>query len=247
MPYHALDPERIIETIDLLARRVEERFPGSGLARVCRDLLGVARKAKRRAAAIARRNWGLRLLTVLIVAAIAGGTAAAFVLLKAPAQELDVLQVTQFLDAAMNVVVLAGAAVFFLFTLETRLKRRRALAAIHELRALVHVIDMHQLTKDPERTLALWQDTASSPRHGMTPFLLNRYLDYCTEMLSLCGKIAALYVQDFDDGVALAAANDVETLATGLSRKMGQKIAVMHGLEAAAKPPRPAPETAEEK
>ena len=39
----------------------------------------------------------------------------------------------------------------FLVTLEVRLKRRRALAAIHELRAMAHIIDMHQLTKDPDR------------------------------------------------------------------------------------------------
>ena len=45
---------------------------------------------------------------------------------------------------------LIGAAVLFLVTLEVRLRRQRALAAIHELRSLAHVVDMHQLTKHPE-------------------------------------------------------------------------------------------------
>ena len=49
----------------------------------------------------------------------------------------------------MNIIVLMGAALFFLVTIEDRLKRRRALTALHELRSIVHVIDMHQLTKDP--------------------------------------------------------------------------------------------------
>jgi hypothetical protein len=47
-------------------------------------------------------------------------------------------------------------------------------------------------------------------------------------MLSLIGKLAALYVQKFDDPVALAAVNEVEELTTGLSRKIWQKIMVLN-------------------
>lgn len=43
-------------------------------------------------------------------------------------------------------------------------------------------------------------------------------------MLSLLGKISVLYVQRFDDAVALAAVNEVEQLTTGLSRKIWQKL-----------------------
>jgi len=39
----------------------------------------------------------------------------------------------------------------------------------------------------------------------MTPFELGRYLDYCSEMLSLTGKVAALYAQDLDDPVVVEA------------------------------------------
>lgn len=46
--------------------------------------------------------------------------------------------------------------------------------------------------------------TASSPKQTLSGPELIRYLDYCSEMLSLIGKLAALYVQKFDDPVALA-------------------------------------------
>jgi len=62
----------------------------------------------------------------------------------------------------------------------------------------------------------------------MSRFELQRYLDYCSEMLSLVGKVAAIYAQSFDDGVALASANEVESLTTGLSRKIWQKIMVLN-------------------
>ena len=118
-------------------------------------------------------------------------------------------------------LVLVGAAIFFLATLESRIKRRRALRALRELRSIAHIIDMHQLTKDPERT----QPT----EREMTAADLARYLDYCSEMLSLTGKVAALYVQNFEDGVALQAVNEIEDLTTGLSRKIWQKLTIVVG------------------
>ena len=105
--------------------------------------------------------------------------------------------------------------------------------ALHEIRAIAHVIDMHQLTKDPDRILReSSDDTEHSPKMPLTPFLLRRYLDYCSEMLSLCGKIASLYLNNFEDPAAVAAVNEIEDLTTGLSRKIWQKIMVSQSLNA---------------
>jgi hypothetical protein len=145
-----------------------------------------------------------------------------------PAGGFDLLDFIQVLEAGINDVVLIGVAVFFLATLEARLKRRRALDALHELRVIAHIIDMHQLTKDPERVTTEQDDTVSSPRRPLTPPQLGRYLDYCSEMLSLTGKVAALYVQRFPDSVAVATVNEIEDLTTGLSRKIWQKVMILH-------------------
>ena len=74
----------------------------------------------------------------------------------------------------------------------------------------------------------------------MTLFELSRYLDYCSEALSLTGKVAALYVQPFDDPVALDAVSEVEQLTTGLSRKIWQKLTVLFSMP----PVEPAPAAA---
>jgi hypothetical protein len=88
---------------------------------------------------------------------------------------------------------------------------------------------MHQLTKDPDRVLSrVYTPTERSPKVVLNKFLLSRYLDYCSEMLSLTGKLAAIYVQTFDDSVALSAVNEVESLTTGLSSKIWQKIMILH-------------------
>jgi hypothetical protein len=135
------------------------------------------------------------------------------------------------LGAISSVLFYLGAVILFLFTVEGRIKRRRALRFLRELRALAHIVDMHQLTKDPDRLLTHGQNTPSSPAREMTRFELGRYLDYCSEMLSLISKIAALYIQNFDDPVVLAAVDEVEALTTGLSRKIWQKIMILERAE----------------
>ena len=86
---------------------------------------------------------------------------------------------------------------------------------------------MHQLTKDPERLMSPQPDTDSSPSRSMTAPELGRYLDYCSEMLSLTSKIAASFVQSFNDPVVLSTVNEIETLVTGLSGKIWQKITLL--------------------
>lgn len=225
--YRSLDSDKILATIQTLNRRIGERFPGSGLDRVCLELLTIAGESQKRSAWIAKPQKSLRVITVVLVTILIGGLL--FVLASAawPRNGFDLVVLVQVSEAGLNVFLLLSAAILFLVTAETRIKRRRALKAIHELRALAHVIDMHQLTKDPER-LVRRQATASSPKQTLTPFELGRYLDYCSEMLSLIGKLAALYVQKFDDPVALAAVNEVEDLTTGLSRKIWQKIMIIN-------------------
>ena len=61
----------------------------------------------------------------------------------------------------------------------------------------------------------------------MTPFELGRYLDYCSELLSLISKTAAIYVQEFPDSVALQAVDEITSLTNGLSRSIWQKIMLL--------------------
>ena len=210
-----LDPDQIGETIARLCQRVESRFPGSGLAGVGRDLSDIARLTKERIVWIGRPILGLRVAVALVIALIGAGLVITATALKPPNEPLKLVEFVQGLESGINDVLLVGAAIFFLVTAERRIKRRRALATINELRAIAHLIDMHQLTKDPEWVLGRGEETGVLPPRQMSRFELSRYLDYCSEMLSLTSKIAALYIQDFDDEDALAAVNEVEDLTTG--------------------------------
>ncbi len=225
-----LDSTEIIKTVETLANRIGERFPKSGLREVCQRLVVIAQHASERSARIGEPIIWLRTVTVVLSLLILVSFIGTIVVLAPQARQIGFIDFVQSLEAGINDLVLIGAAVFFLVTLEGRMKRRRALKAIHELRALAHIIDMHQLTKDPERILFGDRRTAASPKHDLSPFELDRYLDYCSEMLALIGKIAALYVQNFEDSQAVEAVNDIEQLTSGLSRKIWQKIVILHNV-----------------
>lgn len=231
MHYKSLNPDKIVASTDMLYKRIYERFPKRGISKVCAELHQIAHATRERARWIAKRHWGLRIGIGVLVILLIYVTGVLFWEVEVVIGTMDLPQFLEAINNGINDVILLGAGIFFLFTVETRLKRQRALEALHELRALAHIIDMHQLTKDPERVLSRWVKTNSSPAEGMTVFQLSRYLDYCSEMLSVIGKIAALYVQDFQDPLATAAVNEIEDLTNGLSRKIWQKIMILHTLE----------------
>jgi hypothetical protein len=226
--YSTLEPARIIASLDLLTRRIEERFPGAGLAHVSAELSDIASQTSARVAKIAKPAIFTRAAIMVLV--LTGAATLGFLgykILSNTKTNDDLFGTLQGIDAGFNIIVLMGAVLYFMFSLEERQKRARALKALHELRSVVHVIDMHQLTKDPASTAHVSSPTPSSPKRDMTAFELNRYLDYCSELLSLTAKIAVLYAQSFPEPVVTEVVNDIERTAASLSHKIWQKIMII--------------------
>jgi hypothetical protein len=228
-----LDAALIVQTVERLESRIAERFPGSGLAGVCRDLVETARQTAARVEALAQPYYLLRALVVLVaLAGIAAELyAASLINWTSVVGRADAVGLSQGLDSAVNLLLLSFAAIWFVLTAETRLKRRAVLKDMYVLRSLAHVIDMHQLTKDPTVMLSGGAPTASSPERRMSEFELSRYFDYCGEMLALIAKLGALYAAQVEDQQVIAAVNEVEELTSDLGRKIWQKIMIISRLE----------------
>ena len=225
-----LQPERIVMTIELLCERIETRLPGRGLAKVARDTRAAAGDAVGLARSIPEPILWIRIVTAVLLLAMVAVTAKLAYHLKFT--DADGWTMLEGIDSGISTVIYLGLAMIFLVTIETRIKRRRALRALQELRALAHVIDMHQLSKDPE-----WQGhRESSPwdkeSGHMDPYLLGRYLDYCVDLLALIGKLAALYAQNSQDGVVLQALEELENLTATLATKIWQKIMMIDMVQA---------------
>ena len=218
----------IAKTIGNLHRRIEARFPGSGLSRVAAELIQLAELNATVMHQLVRPYWWLR---GLIALAVAGVVAIAF---WASIQLVPfvrsgvggIADALQSVEAATNEIILLSLAVLFLISLETRVKRRVALRMLHRLRSIAHVVDMHQLTKDPDWVQST-PTTDASPERTLTRAQLGRYLDYCSELLALVSKLAAVLAQHQQDPVVLGAVNEVEVLTSSLSRKIWQKITIL--------------------
>lgn len=225
--YRELQPQKIVDTAEQLERRIADRFPNAGLRQVAGELHRVAQEAVLRCERIKQPLLWLRLACAALVAAIAGVLVLIGLNVHSSGDELTELDnFAQTLEASLGSLFFIGATLAFLFSLERRIKRERALRALHELRAIAHIVDMHQLTKDPER-LVKGHATPSSPQRTLTAFELGRYLDYCSELLSIIAKIGAIYVQEFPDADAVEASDQLAALTSGLSRTIWQKIMIL--------------------
>ncbi|CAH2398294.1 hypothetical protein [Mesorhizobium ventifaucium] len=238
MRYRTLDAKLIIETAERLEKRVAERFPDAGLRGVAIELVSLSRDLAKAAKALEAPIWWLR--GVVITAIAAGALTFLFVGTILPLGRIsgtqDAIQSVQGIESLINMIILAMLGFLALIRTEERIKRKQVFRKLHGLRSLIHVIDMHQLTKDPAALSADFKPTSHSPARITDRADLARYLDYCSEMLSITGKIAALFAQSVNDDVVVDGVNDIESLGSNLSRKIWQKITLIDGPLRSARP-----------
>jgi hypothetical protein len=230
--YRHLDPGKLQQTIALFRGRVAGVFPGSGLAEVAAEVEAATAHCISEVRALALPDWKLRCWAGLAALLVAIVPLEVYFFSGVRARQFESLsEFVQVSDAAFNMLVLLGGAILFLVTLEERIKRRRALKALHELRSLAHVIDMHQLCKDPGMKLVALDGPRKRERepaiHSDAELWL--YLSFCTDLLAVVGKGAALFGDGQSDRVILDTVNELEMLSTSLSRKIWQKLSLVNG------------------
>jgi hypothetical protein len=226
--YRSLDASHILRTIRSIKRRIDVRFPTSGLGKVCGELEEVGEVAAEFTASLRRPIYPIRVLAWMLICLIIVLALAQFALLEDLSLTFaSVGDLMEAIEAMLSELVLLGVAVLFLATAEGRIKRHRSLRALRELRSIAHVVDMHQLTKDPKDLLAGDFDEFEEGVEAMDRKNLAHYLDYCSEILSLTSKLAALYLEGFDDHVVIGAVNEIEGLTSGLMGKIWQKIMIL--------------------
>lgn len=228
MPAPRLEQAELIKTATRLGQRIRSRFPEAHLNEVASQLQALTEQHAERSESIRRPNWGLRVVSATLLLA---GLATLLLLFASVRFRHDgdwqIGEAMQALEAGVSMLFFLGAGAVLASSLELRTKRRRCLEALHELRAIAHLVDLHQLSKLP--TEGEPESQVGPTETTLTTRQLIVYLDFCSEMLALIGKVAALYVQEFPDEKATGAVDDIEDLTNGLSRKIWQKIMVLAG------------------
>jgi len=230
--YDRLDPDKVTATLDRLREPITRSFvEPRHLADVVLEVRAVVGQVTREPGAAAPWHRAVRigsrvaigLLVVLIVVAV-GSAVRTGATQVGDVRALDWLQIV---EAGVNDVVFAGLAIFFLRSVPDRIVRRRTLGLLHRLRSLAHIFDMHQMSKDPESLLPLGEGGGNPGGDPMSRAELGRYYDYCSELLSLVAKVAALCAEASTDAVVLETVSEIENLTNGMSRKIWQKISLL--------------------
>ena len=224
--YSELNAVHILLTLQGIEQRLVATFPGSGLSKVSVELQDVGHSIVRLTGRLRQPIWALRVLTIIGILGLIGVAVWVFymALTISPTGQDGLMETLQAIESVTNELIFLTLGIIFFATLENRLKRRAALDSLHRLRSFAHVVDMHQLSKDPNDILE--PKESGDPRFN-TPEHLVRYLDFCTDLLSINSKLAALHVQYFQDSQVLNSVNEVETLSHELSRKIWQKIMII--------------------
>jgi hypothetical protein len=222
-PYarHRLDPAKIVETAENLARGLGERLPGSTLAGLAIELLGIARQTDERARQARRPIYAIRVASLLAVSA---SLLALWYLADHIHTRWEFGTITELFeatDAGFNLLVLLAGALWFLITIEARIKRKKALDFVEELREFVHVIDVTQLYYTPD----LYK---TDPGYSHSSLNLDyTYLLFCTQMLGVISNLAPLYTRGAAGDSILRAVSEVEMLATAISTKLLSKVGTL--------------------
>ena len=225
-----LDARYVELTVHRLEERIRARFPDRNLGNAAMELGRMVpeiqagfRESKERRSHVRGVSRSASLVIVvlaLIVLVIA--------LRDAVTTGLDhSFTWVTLIESLVNDIVFAAIAVVFLWLLPERLERRALLDLLHKLRSQAHVVDMHQLDKDPEQARPDYTPTAKSPALRMNAEDLHHYFDYCSELVSLIAKTAALCAERTSDPVVLGTVSEIETLTAQMSQKIWQKISLL--------------------
>ena len=236
--YRSLDHDKLLGSIESISQRILARFPPSGLGEVSVEVLAAAKYCLSEVREIQRPLWKQR--------AVVAGSVVALMLLPAvpgfamnfPVRFENLAEFLQATDAGFNIVLLLAGGVLFLISMESRTKRNRTLKALNQLRALAHVVDMHQLSKEPGAQV----DPRAPRLPGRRPPVIRNqgdlwhYLTFCGDLLAVLGKLAACFAEAVTDRSVLDSINEIEMLCTALSRKIWHKMSIVKppGLEGAA-------------
>ncbi|WP_310526904.1 hypothetical protein [Nocardioides sp.] len=176
-----LSASAVQQTVVRLSERIGARFPARGLARVAAELTRLADDVSTGAAATRGRLRWVRQVSLVGVGIVVLATLVALVLAMQDAGRVDSsVDWLPLIESAINDLVFAALAVFFLHALPNRLERGQLLGLLHRLRSLAHIVDMHQLTKDPERLRDDFVTTSVSPELDLDRAGMEHYLDYCS-------------------------------------------------------------------
>jgi hypothetical protein len=226
----SLEQDWLNQNAVTLSKRINERFskaPHDQLYKLSQTVVGYIENAEAMNAWLRRPILWARALPYLAV--LAAFAAMHFVLRQSG---LDFVPKTgfeaiQFIESSVNDIIFLGFIVYFLAQVEPKIRRKRAFRAFDELRATIHYIEMSQVDKDPGKVAIPIKSMPNSSKTELNPAEMNRFLSYCSGLITLVGKASLLYAKDIDDPAIVDRSEGIESLAAAVTHKLWAKLTIL--------------------
>lgn len=182
-----LSGERVRATVIELQGRIAARFPDHRLTGVATELVAMVDRVDRQTQDTHRRVVRATVVARVLAAAalVVAGTLLVLALRQVLTNAADqIMTWIPLMESTINTMIFVGLGVVFLWAFPERRERKGLLALLHQLRSLAHVLDMHQLTKEPGRLRPGYSPTPRSLPNDLTADQMQDYLSYCSELLS---------------------------------------------------------------
>ena len=218
---HLLTPTKVIKTSESLSGEIIERYPDSEIADLSLNLIKIAKNTEEKINDATKPIYWLRFASAIAICLIVAAPIFTIQITEAKWEFETITDLFEAADAGVNMVILLVGTLWFLFNIEARQWRKKALSALTEIREFIHVIDVMQLYFSP----SLKEEETSLTRGGQAVDL--RYLFLCSRMVGVLSNVAVLFTQGESDEAVWRAVSEIESLANAVALKLTNKIEVL--------------------
>lgn len=218
---HLFTGDKVVRTAISLSKEISDKYPNSSVSDHSEALVFMAKEVDNQIKDAAKPYYWAKLVSMMAILAIIFVPMWIIHTSGARWEFETITDLFEAADAGINMLVLLLGTLWFIYNLEERARRKKALSSISSLRELVHVIDVTQIYYSPSLNLS----EASRTQGGQEVDL--RYLFLCGRMVGVISNIAALFTRDESDEAIWRAVSEVESLANSVALKFTAKIEVV--------------------
>ena len=219
-----LNPKKLCKTIHSLEVIVAEKFPERSFRKTILELSKVAKEAKELSYKLSGKHvvaWTIIIAAPIVLLCAISYLFIVYAHFSSDEAQTGILEYSDTLDLFVNLIVLSVMGSYALFRQYRLRRRKRAMQILHKLRSIAHVIDLTQHGKNYQFIVDT-QDHKSDKYISLDDCI--QYLTYSSQALSLTSKVAAILIEDYNDNTVIASVCEIESLCTGISLKIWQKI-----------------------
>lgn len=216
-----IDPTGIIKRFDDIKKQLTNSgYESSGIyTRICQQEIFLKHQIPQLVQYVSKLNKCFSFMALTLILVISGAFiyASAIFLnnVAGSAQPIDAVSKLQSIDSVVSIIIAGVVSIASVMIWSNEQSHKKINKSLQDLRAFIHILDMHQLAK-PTGSIGALKDglvIASAEQQQI-------YVSCIRDSILISGKIAALIYQISSDSRSKSEAAEVEQLCESISMRL---------------------------